>query len=120
MSDNGLLINTNIDPNVVDDQTGLTEELKNQLTDNSNNTVSLDLPKFTQELDTSSPTVQTVDVQAPPSRRKLTPEEQAEAVLQNWLTVNPNRFPSGHEKRMMKRQFLRNAKKGKYEHIFNK
>jgi len=119
MSDNGLLINTNLDPNV-DDQTNSMVEKVAEVFDNSNSTVSLDLPGFKQEQDTSTPTIQTVDVPEAPIRRKLTPEEQAEAVWQNWLTVNPNKYPTGQQKRMMKRQFLRNAKKGKYEHIFNK
>lgn len=89
------------------------------------------IEKIAEQLDTPAmdmPTsqVQDVDIQdegftsveAPPTI-KLTPEQQCEAVFQNYLTTHPNLFLSGEQKRYLKRAILRDCKKGKYNHIFN-
>lgn len=47
----------------------------------------------------------------------LNPEVQAEIILDNYLR-NRNYVVSGKEKRNLKREFLRNAKKGKYKKMF--
>lgn len=46
-----------------------------------------------------------------------TPEEQAEIMLQNYVNSSEI-YINGREKRKLRREFLRNAKKGKYKRIF--
>jgi hypothetical protein len=46
-----------------------------------------------------------------------TPEEQAEILVQNYINSS-NIYINGRERRKLKREFLRNAKKGKYKKIF--
>jgi hypothetical protein len=46
-----------------------------------------------------------------------TPEEQAEILLQNYVNSS-NVYINGRERRKMKRELLRNAKKGKYKRVF--
>jgi hypothetical protein len=46
-----------------------------------------------------------------------TPEEQAEILLQNYVNSSEI-YINGRERRKLKREFLRNAKKGKYKKIF--
>lgn len=47
----------------------------------------------------------------------MNPEVQAEIILDNYLR-NRNYIVSGKERRNLKREFLRNAKKGKYKKMF--
>lgn len=49
---------------------------------------------------------------------KLTHEEQARIVFENYIR-NTNRFLSGKEKRRLLRECIRNAKKGRYEYMFD-
>jgi hypothetical protein len=71
--------------------------------------------------DTSSPVdIPEYDPVADKERRKayfMQPEVQAEIVLDNYLK-NKGYIVSGKEKRMLRREFLRNAKKGKYKKLF--
>lgn len=46
-----------------------------------------------------------------------TPEEQAEILLQNYVNSSEI-YINGRDRRKLKREFLRNAKKGKYKKIF--
>lgn len=46
-----------------------------------------------------------------------TPEEQAEILLQNYINSSKI-YINGRDRRKLKREFLRNAKKGKYKKIF--
>lgn len=46
-----------------------------------------------------------------------TPEEQAEILLQNYVNSS-NVYINGRDRRKMKRELLRNAKKGKYKRVF--
>lgn len=50
----------------------------------------------------------------------LNPENQAEILLQNYIMSNPGMYLTGKQKRNLKREFLRNAKKGKYNKMFEK
>jgi len=77
--------------------------------------------------DTSTPTVDVNDIlrkkkfeeeQAARIAYFSDPENQAEIVLQNYLMNHKDFYPTGHQKRMLKRQFVREAKKGKYKRIF--
>ena len=49
--------------------------------------------------------------------KQLTPEEQAEILLQNYVNSSEI-YINGRERRKLKREFLRNAKKGKYKRLF--
>ena len=49
---------------------------------------------------------------------KLSYEEQAKIVFENYIR-NTNRLLSGKEKRRLMRECLRNAKKGRYEYMFD-
>lgn len=79
--------------------------------------------------DTSSPTVVEADVESETEkqakeleRRKefySKPDHQATVLLNNYLMSHKNFYPTGHQKRMMYREFLRKAKKGAYKKIFN-
>lgn len=53
-----------------------------------------------------------------PEKRKLTPDEQAQIVFENYIR-NTQRFLSGKEKRHLLRECQRNAKKGRYEYMFD-
>ena len=55
-------------------------------------------------------------------RRKffLNPENQAEILMQNYLMSNPGIILNGKQKRALRREFLRNAKKGRYRRIFER
>lgn len=46
-----------------------------------------------------------------------TPEEQAEILLQNYINSSQV-YINGRDRRKMKRELLRNAKKGKYKRVF--
>ena len=46
------------------------------------------------------------------------PENQAEIVLQNYLMNHKDFYPTGKQKRMLKRQFIHEAKKGRYKRLF--
>lgn len=46
-----------------------------------------------------------------------TPEEQAEILLQNYINSSEI-YVNGRDRRKLKREFIRNAKKGKYNRIF--
>lgn len=48
----------------------------------------------------------------------MNPENQAEILMQNYLMSNPDMILSGKQKRNLRREFLKNAKKGKYRRIF--
>lgn len=52
---------------------------------------------------------------------RLTREMQGMFAYQNWLTTHEDdaRYMSGQQKRAVRREFMRKAKKGVYEHIFN-
>ena len=50
--------------------------------------------------------------------RKLTPDEQAQIVFENYIR-NTQRFLSGKEKRRLLRECQRNAKKGRYNYMFD-
>lgn len=45
------------------------------------------------------------------------PEEQADILLQNYVNSSEI-YINGRDRRKLKREFLRNAKKGKYKKIF--
>lgn len=51
-------------------------------------------------------------------KKKLTPEEQAQIVFENYIQ-NTQRFLSGKEKRRLLRECQRNARKGRYEYLFD-
>ena len=77
--------------------------------------------------DTSTPTVDVNDIlrkkkfeeeQAARIAYFKDPENQAEIVLQNYLMNHKDFYPTGHQKRMLKRQFIREAKKGRYKRLF--
>lgn len=51
-------------------------------------------------------------------QKKLTHEEQAKIIFENYIQ-NTQRFLSGKEKRRLYRECLRNAKKGRYEYLFD-
>lgn len=51
-------------------------------------------------------------------KRKLTPDEQAQIIFENYIR-NTQRFLSGKEKRRLLRECQRNAKKGRYEYMFD-
>lgn len=55
-------------------------------------------------------------------RRKffMNPENQAELLMQNYLMSNPGIILTGKQKRALRREFLKNAKKGKYRRLFEK
>lgn len=55
-------------------------------------------------------------------RRKffMNPENQAELLMQNYLMSNPGIILTGKQKRALRREFLKNAKKGKYCRLFEK
>jgi hypothetical protein len=53
-----------------------------------------------------------------PEKRKLTPDEQAQIVFENYIR-NTQRLLSGKEKRRLLRECQRNAKKGRYEYMFD-
>lgn len=53
-----------------------------------------------------------------PEKKKLTPEEQAQIVFENYIQ-NTQRFLSGKEKRRLLRECQRNARKGRYEYLFD-
>lgn len=53
-----------------------------------------------------------------PTSSKLSYEEQARIVFENYIR-NTNRFLSGKEKRRLLRECIRNAKKGRYEYMFD-
>ena len=55
-------------------------------------------------------------------RRKffMNPENQAELLMQNYLMSNPGIILTGKQKRTLRREFLKNAKKGKYRRLFEK
>lgn len=46
-----------------------------------------------------------------------TPEEQAEILLQNYVNSS-DIYINGRERRKLKRELLRNAKKGMYKRVF--
>lgn len=52
---------------------------------------------------------------------RLSRETQGMLAYQNWLTTHEDesRYLSGKQKRAVRRDFIRRAKKGIYEHIFN-
>lgn len=52
---------------------------------------------------------------------KLSYETQGMLVYQNWLSTHENesRYLTGKRKRAIRRDFVRRAKKGIYEHVFN-
>lgn len=75
--------------------------------------IQLDVPESDQQ---NKPAFETVSVPAP---KKLTAEDQAQALLENWKTMHPGTILTGQQKRNLYRQFLQNAKKGRYKNIFN-
>ena len=52
---------------------------------------------------------------------KLSYETQGMLAYQNWLSTHENesRYLTGKQKRAIRRDFIRRAKKGIYEHVFN-
>ena len=52
---------------------------------------------------------------------KLSYETQGMLAYQNWLSTHENesRYLTGKRKRAIRRDFIRQAKKGIYEHVFN-
>lgn len=52
---------------------------------------------------------------------KLSYETQGMLAYQNWLSTHENesRYLTGKQKRAIRRDFIRQAKKGIYEHVFN-
>lgn len=52
---------------------------------------------------------------------KLSYETQGMLAYQNWLSIHENesRYLTGKRKRAIRRDFIRQAKKGIYEHVFN-
>ena len=50
----------------------------------------------------------------------MNPYNQAEILFQNYINSNPDMILSGKQKRNLKREFLKNAKKGKYKKLFMK
>lgn len=52
---------------------------------------------------------------------KLSYEMQGMLAYQNWLSTHENesRYLTGKRKRAIRRDFIRQAKKGIYEHVFN-
>lgn len=53
-----------------------------------------------------------------PEKRKLTTDEQAQIVFENYIR-NTQRLLSGKERRRLLRECQRNAKKGRYEYMFD-
>ena len=55
-------------------------------------------------------------------RVKMSPEYKANIVLLQYISQSQQagKFISGHEKRILYRKFLRLAKKGKYDYMFDK
>lgn len=55
-------------------------------------------------------------------RRKffMNPENQAELLMQNYLMSNPGIILTGKQRRALRREFLKNAKKGRYRRLFEK
>ena len=50
----------------------------------------------------------------------MNPNTQAEILMQNYLMSHPEMILTGQQKRSLRREFLKNAKKGKYRSIFEK
>lgn len=75
-----------------------------------------------QDISTASASpFETVEYKDPEEeRRKLMqiPEVQAQIVYENYIK-NTNRILSGKEKRTLRRECERNAKKGKYKYLFD-
>ena len=61
-------------------------------------------------------------IEAHNERVKMSPEYKANIVLLQYLSQSEQtgKFISGHEKRTLYRKFLRLAKKGKYDYMFDK
>ena len=60
-------------------------------------------------------------VEAHNNRVAMSPEYKANVVLYQYIAQaqQAGRFIGGHDKRMLYRKFLRNAKKGKYDYMFD-
>lgn len=61
-------------------------------------------------------------IEAHNERVKMSPEYKANIVLLQYISQSQQtgKFISGHEKRTLYRKFLRLAKKGKYDYMFDK
>lgn len=120
--------NTNLvleTPEVLEDKKSLLESAQESLLPGSSE------EKENESLigDTSSPTVVEADVESETEKQAKDlehrkefyskPEHQATILLNNYLASHKNFYPTGHQKRMMYREFLRKAKKGAYKKIFN-
>lgn len=71
--------------------------------------------------DTTLPLTDDELVEAHNERVAMSPEYKANVVLLQYISQaqQSGRFISGHEKRMLYRKFLRLAKKGKYDYMFD-
>lgn len=121
-SNTNLVIET---PEVLDDKKSLLESAQESLLSGS----SEENENESLIGDTSSPTVVEADVESETEKQAKElehrkefyskPEHQATILLNNYLASHKNFYPTGHQKRMMYREFLRKAKKGAYKKIFN-
>ena len=94
------------------------ESLKSLLVNPSNEESLLNTEYNT---DTTLPLTDDELVEAHNERVAMSAEYKANVVLLQYIsqTQQSGRFISGHEKRMLYRKFLRLAKKGKYDYMFD-
>lgn len=105
------------DPNNLAAYEAPDEQVQDQTLPNPPEEIHLDVPESEHiEPQNNKPAFETVSV---PVKKKLTPEEQATALLENWKTIHPGTILTGQQKRNLYRQFLQNAKRGRYKNIFN-
>ena len=95
-----------------------TESLKSLLENPSNEESLLNTEYNT---DTTLPLTDDELVEAHNERVAMSAEYKANVVLLQYISQaqQSGRFISGHEKRMLYRKFLRLAKKGKYDYMFD-